>query len=159
MRIGKVSLLGLGILMLPVMNAQASDWQQEVSLLREDVQVLQRRVKALDSGVSAETNTLQVKSGKSGDAIRRLNIKVEDLQHQLEESAAKFDRIQRDAEMRIKMIEGKDIPAELSAPVPAMPTTFAAPVAEDAARAVVGDEIQGEDLAPLEDYNNRQFEY
>ena len=140
--------------------AQAADWQQDVADLREDVDVLKRRVRAkFESGVSAETNDLQVQSGKRGEAIRELNIRLDDLNHQIDEGAANFDKINRDIEIRIKMLEGKEIPANLSAPAPNIPTTFDAPVANEAARTVVGDEIQGDDLAPIDDYSDTQFEY
>ena len=139
---------------------QAADWQQDVADLREDVDVLKRRVKAkFESGVSAETNDLQVQSGKRGEAIRELNIRLDDLNHQIDEGAVNFDKINRDIEIRIKMLEGKEIPASLSAPAPNIPTTFDAPVANEAARTVVGDEIQGGDLAPIDDYSDTQFEY
>lgn len=157
----KLSILGALAFFLTI-NAvyAADDWQQEVANLREDVQVLQRRVKAkFESAVSAETNDLQVRSGKRGEAVRELNIRMDDLEHQTSNSAAEFEKISRDIEIRIKMIEGKEIPANLSAPAPSIPQTFEAPVASDAARTVVGDEIQSGDLAPIEDYNDMQFEY
>lgn len=156
----KLSLVGLLFLGLSVNTVHAADWQQEVADLQEDVQVLKRRVKAkFESGVSAETNDLQVQSGKRGEAIRELNIRIDDLGHQIDEGKNDFDRISRDIEIRIKMIEGKQIPAELSAPAPNIPATFEAPVANEASRAVVGDEIKSGDLAPIEDYSDVQFEY
>lgn len=156
----KLTVLSAMALLLPIYAVQAADWQKEVNDLREDVQVLKRRVKTkFESGVSAETNDLQVQSGKRGESIRELNVRLDDLGHQLDESAANFDKISRDVEIRIKMIEGKQIPDSLSAPVPAIPPTFDAPIANEAARTVVGDEIQGGDLAPIDDYSDMQFEY
>lgn len=141
-------------------SVYASDWQREVADMREEVQVLQRRIKSkFESGVSAETNDLQVQSGKRGEAIRELNIRIDDLDHQIAEGNADFERISRDIEIRIKMIEGKDVPADLSAPAPVVPTTFDAPIANEAARSVVGDEIKSGDLAPIEDYSDMQYEY
>ena len=156
----KLSIIGVLTFFLAMSVAHATDWQQEVADLKEDVQVLKRRVKAkYESGVSAETTDLQVRSGKRGEAVRKLNIRMDDLEHQTSNSAAEFEKISRDIEIRIKMIEGKDIPANLSAPAPSIPQTFEAPVASEAARTVVGDEIQSGDLAPIEDYNDMQFEY
>lgn len=147
-------------LLLSTSVANAADLQQEFDDLREDVQVLKRRVKTkFESGVSAETNDLQVQSGKRGESIRELNIRLDDLDHQLDESAANFDKISRDIEIRIKMIEGKKIPDNLSAPAPKIPETFAAPVANEASKAVIGDEIQSGDLAPIDDYSDIQYEY
>ena len=141
-------------------SVYASDWQREVADMREEVQVLQRRIKSkFESGVSAETNDLQVQSGKRGEAIRELNIRIDDLDHQIAEGNAYFERISRDIEIRIKMIEGKEVPADLSAPAPVVPTTFDAPIANEAARSVVGDEIKSGDLAPIEDYSDMQYEY
>lgn len=156
----RVTILGALLVCCIAYPVQAADWQQDVADLREDVDVLKRRVKTkFESGVSAETNDLQVQSGKRGESIRELNIRLDDLSHQIDEGAANFDKINRDIEIRIKMLEGKQIPANLSAPVPSIPTTFDAPVANEAARTVVGDEIQGGDLAPIEDYDYTQFEY
>jgi len=141
-------------------SVYASDWQREIADLKEEVQILRRRIKSkFESGVSAETNDLQVQSGKRGESIRELNIRIDDLEHQLAENYADFERINRDIEIRIKMIEGKEVPATLSAPAPAIPTTFEAPVANEAARSVVGDEIKSGDLAPIEDYSDMQYEY
>lgn len=156
----KLSIIGVLTFFLAMSVAHATDWQQEVADLKEEVQVLKRRVKAkYESGVSAETTDLQLQSGKRGESIRELNIRLDDLDHQLTQSGTDFERISRDIEIRIKMIEGKEIPANLSAPTPSIPQTFDAPVASDAARTVVGDEIQSGDLAPLDDYNDMQFEY
>ena len=156
----RLVILGTLSLLLAVNTAEAADLQQDVDDLREDIQVLKRRVKAkFESGVSAETNDLQVQSDKRGESIRELNIKLDDLDHQLSESASNFDKISRDIEIRIKMIEGKQIPASLSAPAPRIPETFDAPIASEAARTVVGDEINSGDLAPIDDYNDMQFEY
>ncbi|MBQ8481658.1 MAG: hypothetical protein IJ532_03905 [Alphaproteobacteria bacterium] len=157
----RIAILSVVLVCCIIGRIQAADWQQNVADLREDVDVLKRRVKTkFDSGISAETNDLQVQSGKRGESIRELNIRLDDLSHQIDEGAVNFDKINRDIEIRIKMLEGKQIPAELSAPVPNIPTIFDAPVANEAARTVVGDEIQGGDLAPIEeyDYNYTQFD-
>ena len=156
----KLSIIGVLLALLSISSAQAADWQQEVADLKEDVQVLKRRVKSkFESGVSAETSDLQLQSGKRGEAIRELNIRLDDLDHQLTQSSADFERISRDIEIRIKMIEGKEVPANLSAPAPSIPQTFEAPVANEASREVVGDEIQSGDLAPIDDYGYGQFDY
>lgn len=156
----KLTILCLMLSLALICTARAEDWQQEISDLREDVQVLKRRVQAkFESGISAETNDLQVQSGKRGEALRELNIRFDDLAHQVEQSGEKFDKINRDIEIRIKMVEGKQVPDNLSAPVPSIPQVFEAPVATEASRVVVGDEIKGEDLAPIDDYSDVQFEY
>ena len=156
----KLSIIGVLAVLLSISAAQAADWQQEVADLKEDVQVLKRRVKSkFESGVSAETSDLQLQSGKRGESIRELNIRLDDLDHQLTQSSADFERISRDIEIRIKMIEGKEVPANLSAPAPSIPQTFAAPVANEASREVVGDEISSGDLAPIDDYDYGQFDY
>lgn len=156
----KLSIMGVLAVLLSISAAQAAGWQQEVADLKEDVQVLKRRVKAkFESGVSAETSDLQLQSGKRGESIRELNIRLDDLDYQLTQSSADFERISRDIEIRIKMIEGKEVPANLSAPAPSIPQTFEAPVANEASREVVGDEIQSGDLAPIDDYGYGQFDY
>lgn len=140
-------------------TAVAADWQQELAELKEDVQLLKRRVDAkYNAPVSMEVGELYGQAGKRSDAIRELNIRLDDLDHQLTESGNNFDKINRDIEIRIKLLEGKQIPQELSAPVSGITEIYAAPVAKDAARAVVGDEIQGGDLAPIDEYSDFEFE-
>ena len=134
----KLLIISIAFLWLLPNAVCADEWQQEMDYLRENVQILKKRIETqFESGISSETSDLQLQSGKRGESIRELNIRLDDLNHQMDESAANFDRISRDIEIRIKMLEGKEIPASLSAPAPNIPTTFDAPVATEAAREVV----------------------
>ena len=144
---------GLFILstMLCGTELNAADWQQELATLKEDVQMLKRQVqRKYEQSTSSQTNEMFVKAGKREEGIRELNTRLEDMEHQLEEANRRFEKINRDIEIRLKMLQGKDIPDELSVSAVSAPEIFAAPLADKAARTVVGDEIQGDDLAPLD---------
>ena len=67
-----------------------------------------------------------------------------------EYTVEKLDKINRDMEIRFKILEGKPVPANLSAPAPSIPQTYDAPVANNGARVAVGDNISGDDLAPID---------
>lgn len=133
--------------------AVAADWQSEIAKLREDVVVLQRQVyrgiESEDKAVSSQNTETQVKIGEYGEEIRKINGRIDELEHAVKENNDKIDKFNRDMEIRMKILEGRQVPASLSAPAPKLPTTYSAPVAKEAAAAVVGDKIQGDDLAPI----------
>ncbi|MBR1841457.1 MAG: tol-pal system protein YbgF [Alphaproteobacteria bacterium] len=134
-------------------SAVAADWQTEIAKLREDVVVLQRQVyrgiESEEKAASSQNTETQVKIGEYGEDIRKINGRLDELEHAVKENNDKIDKINRDMEIRMKILEGRQVPASLSAPAPKLPTTYSAPVAKGAAAAVVGDKIQGDDLAPI----------
>lgn len=141
--------IALSALMLPKF-ANAATLEQELQNLREDVKVLQRQVYRENTKTSPESSEVQGKIGEYDEIIRKLNGRMDELEHQLKANDEKIERYNRDMEIRLKILEGRPIPSELSAPVPSLPTTYDAPVATDAAFSVAGDRISGNDLAPLD---------
>lgn len=135
-------------------SAVAADWQTEIAKLREDVVVLQRQVyrgiESEEKAASSQNTETQVKIGEYGEDIRKINGRLDEIEHAVKENNDKIDKINRDMEIRMKILEGRQVPANLSAPAPKLPTTYSAPVAKGAAAAVVGDKIQGDDLAPID---------
>lgn len=135
-------------------NVQAADWEKELSILREDVKVLQRQVYREQDKIDRETSSangeVQGKISEYGDDIRRINGRLDELEHQLKVNDEKIEKYNRDMEIRLKILEGRPIPDSLSAPAPKLPTTYSAPVAQGAAAVVAGDKISGNDLAPLD---------
>lgn len=131
----------------------APDLQREIEALKEDVKVLQRQMYRHDDNknravVSANSN-VQVKIGEYDEIIRKVNGRMDELEYQAKQIEEKLDKINRDMNIRFKILEGRQVPDSLAAPVVSMPTVYAAPVANGAAKAVVGDTIQGSDLAPI----------
>lgn len=138
-----------------------SDMQKELDDLREDLKVLQRQIyrgagssadsvkSSVVSDEQAAAGNVQVKIGEYDEVIRKVNGRMDTLEYQVKQLENKLDKINRDMEIRFKILEGRPVPANLSAPAPTIPTTYAAPVASGAAKAVTGDGIQGDDLAPI----------
>lgn len=141
------------LLMLKSCVVQAADWQQELQTLREDVKVLQRQVyrgtERSEKAVSTSNGDVQVKIGQYDEDLRKITGRLDVLEHSIKQNNERIDKLNRDMEIRLKILEGRQVPASLSAPAPVLPTTYDAPMANSAARAVVGDSIQGDDLAPL----------
>lgn len=144
--------------------ANAADWDRELQQLREDVLVLQRQVyrgvESSEKGASAANADFQVKVTNWEENVRQLNGRIDEMDYKVKEIDKKLDKINRDMEIRFKILEGRPVPADLSAPAPSMPQTYDAPVASDGAAAVVGDKISGDDLTPVGggSYNHNEEE-
>lgn len=142
-------------------TAYAADSYQELRQLREDLQILQRQVYRNNDNAqktaSSETSDIQGKISEYDEVIRKVNGRMDELENMLKQTDAKLDKINRDMEIRFKILEGRQIPANLSAPAPKIAPTYNAPVAAKAAESVVGDKIQGEDLAPIDDGTPQQL--
>ena len=139
----------LSTFLLPEVVSAAS-LEQEVSALREDVTVLQRQMYRENTKTSPENSNIQGKISEYDEVIRKLNGRMDELEHQLKANDEKIEKYNRDMEIRLKILEGRPIPSNLAAPAPSLPTTYAAPVAKNAASSVAGDKIRGNDLAPLD---------
>lgn len=153
--------LFLGGLLLAVPAMANSDMQKDIEDLREDLMVLQRQIyrgvgntdevskSTVVNQDQAAAGNVQVKIGEYDEAIRKVNGRMDTLEYQVKQLENKLDKINRDMEIRFKILEGRPVPANLSAPTPTIPTTYDAPVASGASKAVTGDGIQGDDLAPI----------
>lgn len=141
-----------------------SSLEQDVAALKEDVMVLQRQLyRAGNGNVPAAVETpvaetpsapsldgdARLKIGEYDESIRKLTGRVDTLEYQVKQLNMKIDKFNRDMDIRFKILEGRQVSDNLSAPVSKMPTTYAAPVAAGASRVVTGDSIQGDDLAPI----------
>ena len=151
-----------GSLLLAALPARAnSDMQKEIDDLREDLMVLQRQIyrgagssseSAKSAAVTqdqAAAGNVQVKIGEYDEVIRKVNGRMDTLEYQVKQLESKLDKINRDMEIRFKILEGRPVPANLSAPAPTIPATYEAKIASGASKAVTGDGIQGDDLAPI----------
>jgi tol-pal system protein YbgF len=140
-------------LLLSTVSVRAEDLQSEINKLREDVIVLQRQVyrgiETENKAVGSANADIQVKMSDYADNFRTMNGRIDELEYKIKQLDEQLTKMNRDFEIRFKILEGKQIPASLSAPAPNLPTVYDAPVAQGAAKAVVGDSIQGSDLAPI----------
>ncbi len=149
MKLIKLCMISLcGVMLADV--ASAADLAREVANLREDVTVLQRQLYRENQKKASANGDVQGKIGEYDETIRKLNGRLDELEHKLKENNDKIEKYNRDMEIRLKILEGRPIPDSLNAPVPRFPTVYNAPVAKDAAASVAGDKIKGKDLAPLE---------
>ena len=150
-----IAYLTLAVMGVCLINpASAADFHQELQQLREDVQILQRQVyrsnETARKADNAGSSEVQGKITEYDETIRSLNGRMDELENAIKQTDAKLDKINRDIEIRFKVLEGRQIPAELSAPAPKISKTYDAPVAQGAAASVVGDSIRGTDLAPID---------
>lgn len=159
----KFACLVLAQILLSATCAVAADWQKEIDDLREDVMFLQRQMYRNSENISSSGNTnpqktdadtangdIQVKIGEYDELMRKINGRMDTLEHDLKQTNEKLDKINRDMEIRFKILEGRPVPDNLSAPV-SMPAgvTHDSPMANAPAKSVSGDSISGSDLEPL----------
>ncbi len=137
-------------------HASIADLAREIANLREDVTVLQRQIYRENDKTASANGDVQSKIGEYDETISKLNGRLDELEHKLKSNDEKIERYNRDMEIRLKILEGKPIPDNLSAPAPRFPTIYSAPVAQGAAAAVAGDKIKGDDLEPLESEKTKE---
>lgn len=129
----------------------SSGLQREVEQLREDVMVLQRQTYRDKSGNTMPTATasnVQVRLGEMDELIREVIGKVDQLEFKLKKFDERLNMINKDMDVRLKMIEGKPIDGGFEGQTqPA--EKYNAPVAKEAPKSIVGDGIKGGDLKPL----------
>lgn len=129
----------------------SSGLQREVDQLREDVMVLQRQTYRDKSGNAMPTATasnVQVRLGEMDELIREVIGKVDQLEFKLKKFDERLNMINKDIDVRLKMIEGKPIDGGMGSEAK-IPEKYSAPVAKEAPKSIVGEGIQGGDLKPL----------
>ena len=142
-------------------SVAAADWQKEIDDLRQDVLILQRQMyrNAGETSSSASVQktaadtangNVQVKLSEYDEIIRKVNGRMDTIEHEIKQTNAKLDKINRDMEIRFKILEGRQVPANLSAPAK-LPqgVTHDSPMADNPAKSAFGDSISSSDLAPL----------
>lgn len=159
----KFAFLSLVSMLFGATHSNAADWQKEIDTLREDIIVLQRQMYRNSENIASPENVntqktdsdaikgdIQVKMGEYDELVRKINGRMDTLEHDLKQTNEKLDKINRDMEIRFKILEGRPIPDNLSAPV-SMPVgvTHDSPMADTPAKSIRGDSINGSDLEPL----------
>ncbi len=153
MKIRNFAIVSAGMILaaVPVYAQTSSELQRQLEALKEDVVVLQRQVyrdKSDGTMPSASASDVQVRLGQMDELVREVIGKVDQLEFKLKKYDERLDMINRDIDVRLKMIEGKPLDAGVGT-ASAQPEKFNAPVANNAPKSIVGDSIKGDDLKPL----------
>lgn len=153
MKIRNFAIVSLGLLLASTsVSAQTvSELQRQMDSLKEDVTVLQRKIyrEQNDSAMpSASASDVQVRLGQMDELIREVIGKVDQLEFKLKKYDERLNMINKDVDIRLKMIEGKSIDGN-GGTQSKLPEKFSAPVAANAPKSIVGESIQGGDLKPL----------
>ena len=141
-------------------QAQTAAIERELAALREDVQVLQRQAyRDKENGITpASAQDVAVKMGAFDETLRQLVGHVDELEYKLKQLQEKMELMNKDIDVRIKMIEGKPIEGGMgTVPLAAAPK-FQAPVASSAPKSIVGDSIaKGDDLPAVKTESAEQI--
>lgn len=138
----------------PVMN--------EIEAIRQELEILQRQMyREQNDGISNPRSAadIAVKIGEFDEKLRQISGQVDETNYKIKQLENKIDLINKDVDVRIKMIEGKPVddttpPASLSL----NQEKFKAPVAVGAPKSVTGDSIaKGDDLAPVKTKSVQQI--
>lgn len=153
MNIKYFAVVSLGVMMFATTSSAqlSSGLQKEVEQLREDVLVLQRqtyRDKSANTMPTATASNVQVRLGEMDELIREVIGKVDQLEFKLKKFDERLNMINKDIDVRLKMIEGKPIEGGAGMQAKSL-EKFNAPVANEAPKSIVGDGIKGDDLKPL----------
>lgn len=129
----------------PVMN--------EIAAIRQELEILQRQVyREQNDGISNPRSAadIAVKIGEFDEKLRRLSGQVDEANYKIRQLENKIELINKDVDVRIKMIEGKPVSGNGGAVSASAAEKFKAPVAVGAPQVVTGDSIaKGDDLAPV----------
>lgn len=126
----------------------------ELTALREEVKVLQRQMyrnnDSAEREQSSATADAQKKLSEWEETMRQYKGKLDETEYKMKQLEQKMDKLNRDIEIRFKILEGRQVPAELTTSTVNVQPTYDAPVASKGAKAVVGDNISSNELKPLQ---------
>ncbi len=136
-----------GLLLFAAQRAGAASdnaLQRQIDALKEDIQVMQRQMYRNQDDGSGQNITVRV--GEMDENLRDLIGRADMIEYKIKTLEEKIDMINKDIDVRLKMIEGKPIEGGgMSKEAPAK--KFDAPVAKDAPASIVGGAIaKGSDL-------------
>jgi len=127
--------------------------QSDLNSLRDDVQMMQRQIYKDDATSTAPQTQKEalMKVGQLDEDVRQMKGRLDELDYKIKQTNDRIDMLNKDIDVRFKMLEGKPIDSAGAAKSASnIPPTFAAPVATDAPKSVVGDAVQAGDLTPVE---------
>lgn len=157
MKFSKIMVLSFSYLLLSgVVHAQqyGSSLKDEVAALREDVQILQRdayRSKG-DGNAPTSSGDVAMRVGEFDESLRQINGKIDELTFKIKTLDDKINMINKDVDVRIKMLEGAPISGGAGGgqDMDLRKEKFGAPVAKNAPKSIVGDAISGNDLPSVQ---------
>lgn len=138
-----------GVLYAVPAQAQLGALEREIDALREDIQVLQRQAyRDKEKGIApASAQDVAVKMGEFDETLRQAVGHMDELDYKFKKLNERIDVINKDIDIRLKMLEGKPLDSGLGAANPEETKKFGAVVATDAPKSIVGDSItKGDDL-------------
>ncbi|MBE6451987.1 MAG: tol-pal system protein YbgF [Alphaproteobacteria bacterium] len=149
MKILKLFLVAtISVLPLKTVKAQNA-MQMELMQLREDIQVLQRKLyrEQQDGIAPAAAQDVAVKIGEFDETLRQTVGRVDELEFKIKSLNDRLDVMNKDFDVRFKMIEGKPIEGVGLAMQTAETKKYDAPVAQGAPTSITGGAIsKGDDL-------------
>lgn len=152
MRILKLAVLSLGVFLIAApVQAQTRAMENEIAQLREDVTFLQRqnyRDNTDSSQNLTSSKNVSVQVGQLDELVRQVIGRMDELEHRIKKLNERIDMMNKDIDVRFKLLEGKPISGGAGINVENK-TKFAAPVATDAPKSLVGDSVKGDDLKPI----------
>lgn len=124
--------------------------QEQIDAIKEEMMILQRKVYRDNTDSSVyESNPAraEVKIGEYDQVIRNLNGKVEELEFKIKTLEEKINTINKDMDIRFRLLEGKPIPAGQASLQ--TPKKFDTAIATGAPKSIVGDNISTGNLKDL----------
>ena len=124
--------------------------QEQIDAIKEEMMILQRKVYRDNTDSSVyESNPAraEVKIGEYDQVIRNLNGKVEELEFKIKTLEEKINTINKDMDIRFRLLEGKPIPAGQASLQ--TPKKFDTAIAKGAPKSIVGDNISTGNLKDL----------
>ena len=150
MKFSKIMLL-TGSLLFGIQAAQAQTlaMERELEQLREDVQIIQRQLyrEKEDNLSAAGSQDVTVTIGQFDETLRDTVGRMDRLEFALKQLEERINVINKDIDIRLKMLEGKPFDTDGLGTAKVPEKKFLAPVAKNAPKSIVGDSItKGVDL-------------
>ena len=137
---------------MPVQAQTVQSLSREVDEMREELQILQRKIYRETSSndiPTATSSSVQVRLSQFEEQVRDLVGRMDEFDYKLKQIDERFKVMNQDIDVRFKMLEGK--PINNTGLGTSAPTAkkYDAPVAKGAPKAIAGESVSGEELAPL----------
>lgn len=142
--------LALWVCCAPAFAQSTAALSQEIEELREDLRVLQRQMYRgqVSNDPGEYSGTVQQRLSQLEETVRKVSGRMDEIDYKFKQIDERFNVLNKDIDVRFKMLEGKPISGGLGVENKAQ--KFDAPVASNPAKFVAGEQVQGEELAPLD---------
>lgn len=154
-----LSVLILGLIFCNSANKAAAQeivgLQEQIDSLKEEMIILQRKVYRDNTDTdlnSVSSSSAAVKLGEYDQIVRQMNGKIDELEFKIKTLGEKLETINKDMDVRFRLLEGKPIPAAQNSL--SEPKKFDTAVASGAPKSIVGDTINVGTLKNLEPQPN-----